>query len=98
MIKSTDKKNTDYSLLEKLKTSDREGLANLCHEQWSGWMKYLFSKCKECSNGTGNWVMPKELVSRWQRQMNTPYPELSALEQDSDRKEADKFIKLIKGD
>ena len=71
----------------------RETLADLCHEQWSGWMQYLF--CKGVFNEDGTWTMHKEYAERWQRQMNTPYDELSEAEQDSDRKEADKFLRVM---
>ena len=71
----------------------REELAALCHSQWAGWMAYLFSK--GTFNKDGTWTMPKEFVERWSRQTSTPYDNLSALEQDSDRKEADKFLAII---
>jgi len=72
----------------------KEILAELCHEQWSGWMAYLFSK------GTfnirdGTWIMPAWAVKRWMKQMETPYAKLSKDEQDSDRKEAEKFLALF---
>ena len=70
----------------------REKLANLCHEQWSGWMQYLFSKCEK--NVDGTMTMPQWAVERWVRQMQTPYADLSGAEQDSDRTEADKFLGL----
>jgi len=72
----------------------RKLLAELCHSQWSGWMEYLFSK--GTFNEDGTWTMPAWAVERWMRQMNTPYAELSEEEQESDRKEADKFIAAIK--
>lgn len=73
----------------------RELMADLCHQQWSGWMKYMFSKgYGNLDNGT--WMMPKEFVIRWERQMTTHYKKLSAEEQDSDREEADKFLGLLK--
>jgi len=46
-------------------------------------------------NDDGTWTMPKEFVDRWQRQVNTPYKDLSHSEQESDRKEADKFLKVL---
>ncbi len=73
----------------------KESLANLCHEQWSGWMEYLFSK--GVFNNDGTWTMPSWAVERWQHQMKTAYSKLSESEQDSDRAEADKFIALIFG-
>jgi len=71
----------------------REQLAELCHEQWSGWVEYMFSKGH--FNKRGTWTMPRWAVERWTRQMRTPYSELSDLEQDSDRKEADKFLEIL---
>jgi hypothetical protein len=62
----------------------REELADLAHEQWSGWMRYLFE----------NWN--DDSVARWKRQMETPYTELSEEEQDSDRKEADRVLAVLK--
>lgn len=71
----------------------RERLAELCHEQWSGWMHYQFSK--NALNRDGTWTMPAEFVERWLRQATMAYSELSSSEQDSDRKEADKFLAII---
>jgi len=71
----------------------RENLAKLAHEQWAGWMKYLFSKSVENPDGTV--TIPKWAVERWQTQIKTDYSNLSRSEQESDRTEADKFIKVI---
>lgn len=71
----------------------REELAELAHKQWSGWMHYLFSK--GTFNEDGTWTMPAWAVERWKRQAETPYVELSEEEQDSDRKEADKFLAIL---
>lgn len=71
----------------------REELAALSHKQWSRWMKYLFSKCEIKMDGSVN--IPAWAVERWQRQMNTPYTELSEEEKESDRKEADKVFNTI---
>lgn len=77
----------------------REKIAQLCHDQWSGWMKYLFSKCYpekgQFDRDSGNLGIPGVFVDRWMRQMNTDYEDLSEPEKDSDRKEADKFIDLL---
>lgn len=71
----------------------REKLAKLAHEQWSGWMKYMFGKCHKLTNG--KMVIPKWAVERWSWQMIAPYESLSKPEQESDRAEADKFITVI---
>ena len=71
----------------------RETLAELAHEQWSGWMEYLFSK--GTFNEDGTWTMPEWAVNRWVIQMGMPYNRLSEEEKESDRKEADKFLGVI---
>lgn len=71
----------------------REELAALCHEQWSGWMKYLFARC--CFTRDGAPVIAKEDYQRWKRQTQTAYAKLSEGEQNSDRKEADRFLAII---
>lgn len=71
----------------------REQLAKLAHDQWSGWMEYMFSKCTPVLDGA--LLIPTDLVTRWNRQRRTPYDKLSESEQDSDRAEADKFLKVF---
>ncbi len=71
----------------------REKLAKLAHEQWSGWMKYMFDKCAKIRNG--KMVIPKWAVERWSYQMVIPYNMLSEKEKESDREEADKFLAVL---
>jgi len=73
----------------------RERLADLCHEQWSGWMRYLFDQCSPQDNGST--VIPAWGVTRWVRQMNTIYSELTDEEKEADRKEADRFLNVLAG-
>lgn len=79
----------------------REQLADLCHRQWAGWMAYLFSKCDSTMPTVlsaledGSLIIPAEFVERWKRQVDTPYENLSHFEQESDKKEADKFLEVI---
>ncbi|MFW6130655.1 MAG: hypothetical protein ACOC56_05660 [Atribacterota bacterium] len=70
-----------------------EDLAHIAHEQWSGWMKYLFKKCTENPDGTV--TIPKWAVDRWKRQMNTDYEDLPFQEQESDRIEARKYLEAL---
>lgn len=75
--------------------TEREALAALAHEQWSGWMKYLFSKCVIVTYQGGERVVaeiPHWARERWVRQMNTPYDNLSEEEKESDRAEADRVF------
>ena len=71
----------------------REKMAALCHEQWSNWMKYLLNLCRHDELGAA--IIPTGLVDRWARQMRTPYTALSDKEKESDRAEADRFLKLL---
>ena len=73
----------------------REQLADYAHDAWSGWMKYLFSKCHV--NQDGSVTVPAWAVERWTRQMNTPYAELPEGEKESDRKEADRMLRIVEG-
>jgi hypothetical protein len=69
---------------------DLEQGAAVAHEQWSGWMKYLFEKSTQNADGTV--TIPQWAVGRWTRQMNTPYSELPESEKESDRMEAQKYL------
>lgn len=84
-----------------MKSDDlRECLAALAHEQWSGWMKHLFSKVEgleheQLRSGRLAVVIPGEWAERWARQMRTPYEQLSEEEKESDRSEADRVLQII---
>lgn len=71
----------------------REKLAEYAHDAWAGWMKYLFEK--SVKNKDGSVTIPGELVKRWERQIATPYRELSENEKNSDRDEADKMMIIV---
>ena len=78
----------------------RERLAELCHEQWSGWMEHLVRRSVVFGNGavtlqTGDLLIRRADAERWQRQMKTPYSQLQSGEQESDRKEADRILALL---
>lgn len=76
-------------------TDLREDMADLCHRQWSGWMRYLFGKCSP-GREAGSLEIPAWAVERWKRQVATDYVDLYGDEQDSDRVEADKFLALLR--
>ncbi len=71
----------------------REKLADLAHEVWAHWMRYLFSV--SIKNEDGSVTIPADKASRWQRQMVTTYSELSEKEKASDREQADKYLAVI---
>ena len=72
----------------------REELANLAHERWSHWMRYMFQQGRR--NPDGTWMMPADKAARWTRQMVTPYADLPESEKDSDRIEAEKIFEIIR--
>ncbi|MDP7422764.1 MAG: hypothetical protein QGH40_12860 [bacterium] len=72
-----------------------EGLAGYAHGAWSGWIKYMFSKC-EHNKKAGTLTIPKWAVDRWTRQSETPYSQLPDSEKDSDREEARRMLAIIR--
>jgi hypothetical protein len=70
-----------------------EALADLTHEQWSGWMTYLFAQSTRHADGSV--TVPAWAVERWTRQLQTAYRDLSAEEQASDRAEARRVLALV---
>lgn len=72
----------------------REDLAEYAHDAWSGWMNYLFEWSE--TNEDGSETIPKDSVDRWKYQLDTPYDELPEKMKESDRREADEMIKLVR--
>lgn len=73
--------------------SQREALADVSHEIWSSWMRWMFTV--GTFNADGTWTMPAGLDERWTRQLNTPYADLSEREKDSDREQADRILAAL---
>lgn len=72
----------------------REQLAAIEHARWARWQSYLHSKC--AINHDGSLTIPANLVERWEHQIATPYAMLSEAEKDSDRREVDGYLPLVK--
>jgi len=60
-----------------------EELAALEHAQWAHWTEYMLDNLTE------------ENISRWRKQIETPYFNLSEKEKDSDRSWAKKVLEII---
>lgn len=71
----------------------REKLAEQCHAQWVHWMKYLFTR--GVFHKDGSFTINATSTDRWLTQNACYYHELSEQEKDSDRKEADKFLRIV---
>lgn len=70
-----------------------EGLAHIEHERWSHWQKYMHAKGSRLADGS--LVIPGDLVAQWDRQIVTPYAELSEKEKESDRDQVRKYLSAI---
>ncbi len=68
-------------------------IADLQHEIWSHWMKYLFEVSLQNEDGTV--TIPADKVERWKGQMSAKYFELSDDEQKSDLEQARKVMDLV---
>jgi|SRR5882762_5923462 len=74
-----------------------EQLADKEHDGWSGWMAHLIGECEavEGTDGHSHLCIPKESLDRWERQIRTPYKELSEQEKQSDRDEVAHILPII---
>lgn len=70
-----------------------ELFADLEHDSWSRWMKYLFEKSHLREDGSV--VIPPDLARRWKWQSSTRYVDLPGDMKESDRIEARKFLALL---
>jgi hypothetical protein len=70
-----------------------EQFARVEHERWSHWQRYMHSKCERAPDGS--LVIPANLVTQWESQMNTPYSELSEREKESDRDQVRRYLPMI---
>ena len=72
-----------------------ERLAALEHERWSRWQRYMHSKATKRPDGS--LVIPSDLATQWERQLATPYAQLSEKEKESDREQVRKYLPVIAG-
>lgn len=70
-----------------------EQLAAIEHERWSSWQRWMHDQCVR--DDDGSLTIPAGLVSRWERQIDTPYTDLSEREQESDREQVRRYWPLI---
>ena len=70
-----------------------ERLAHYEHRSWARWQAYLHSQCAR--NPDGSLIIPAALVERWERQISTPYDELTEQEKQSDRDEVAHILPVI---
>ena len=78
-----------------------EKLAEIEHQRWADWQKYMHSKCEKeglpNSDGNYNRIIPANLFLNWEKQIKTLYNDLSEKEKDSDRNQVMRYWALIDG-
>jgi len=72
-----------------------EALAEYAHDVWSRIKLSTFEKGSEHS--TGGLLIPREVVSKWRKQIDSSYYLLSEDEKESDREEAKKILNILHG-
>ena len=78
--------------------SIEEEFAAMEHKRWAKWQKYMHSKMSQqfiTSWGENGFVLPAELWNRWERQIATPYAELSEEEKESDREQVRPYLEAL---
>jgi hypothetical protein len=83
----------EHQHIQKLLSGLKEQLAAVEHERWSHWQRYVHSK--GVRQPDGSLLLPPDLVSRWERQLNTKYTELDEEEKASDREQVEKYLPII---
>lgn len=69
-----------------------EKLADIEHQRWADWQKWCHEVLrKECPSPE-----LEKVLKRWDRQINTPYSELTEKEKDSDRRQVRRYWKIVK--
>lgn len=70
-----------------------EKLADIEHERWSQWMRWLYQNGKW--NDDGSFTIDPEKAKRWRTLMDTPYSDLDEITKEWDRIEVRKTLKAL---
>lgn len=103
LVQSSPTPHTNYKRVTSNKDDLQiivELLADVEHERWSGWQSYLHSKLYEIDDNRVSLnhhlkILPTELYDRWERQIKTPYSQLSEAEKQSDRDQVYKTLRAL---
>ncbi|MER8544757.1 hypothetical protein NKH41_03340 [Mesorhizobium sp. M1169] len=68
-------------------------LAGIEHERWSHWQRYMHDKGTRQPDGS--LIIPAALVERWEKQIATPFADLTNVEKESDRDQVRKYLPAI---
>ena len=70
-----------------------EKLADIEHQRWASWQKYMHSKGMK--DEFGSLTIQWQEIERWEKQIKTDYKDLSEAEKDSDREQVLRYFNLI---
>jgi hypothetical protein len=70
----------------------KEKLAEIEHERWADWQKWMHSKLHKFPNQI---ILIRSDYEHWERQIATQYKDLSEPEKNSDREQVDRYWPLI---
>jgi len=70
-----------------------EALADIEHQRWSHWQRYMHGKCERQPDGSLK--IPAELVLQWERQSMTSYSDLTEVERESDREQVRRYLPVV---
>ncbi len=73
----------------------RQQLASIEHERWSDWQRYMHDKMRLIPDSGGDMRVWESDYKHWERQIVTPYAELSPAEQKSDMEQVERYWPLI---
>lgn len=68
-------------------------LADIEHDRWSHWQKYMHTKGERQPDGS--LLIPADLGAQWDCQIQTPFAELTDDEKDSDRDQVRKYLPTV---
>jgi len=71
-----------------------EKLADIEHQRWSDWQKYMHSKILP-SGKDGICEIGEAFIIGWERQIKTNYKDLSEKEKDRDREQVMRYWELL---
>jgi hypothetical protein len=70
-----------------------ERLAAVEHERWAHWQRYVHDHCERLADG--RLAIPADLAERWEKQIGTPYEQLTDEEKQSDREQVARVLPVF---
>lgn len=83
----------DKPSIDRLIGSIMDELAAAEHERWAHWQRFVHDQASRKSDGS--LLLPAELVERWERQIETPFDDLTEKEKESDRDQVRRYLPII---